>query len=65
VQVASLERAFQAAESRLNAGAINATDYSIAKTNLDRARASLVQSKYDYVFRTKILDFYQNKPLGF
>ena len=64
-QVASLERAFQAAESRLNAGAINATDYSIAKTNLDRARASLIQAKYDYVFRTKILDFYQNKPLSF
>lgn len=64
-QVASLERAFQVAESRLNAGAINATDYSIAKTNLDRARASLVQAKYDYVFRTKILDFYQNKPLSF
>ena len=65
VQVASLERAFQIAESRLNAGAINATDYSIAKTNLDRVRASLVQAKYDYVFRTKILDYYQNKPLGF
>ncbi|WP_288427335.1 TolC family protein [uncultured Spirosoma sp.] len=64
-QVASLERAFQVAESRLNAGAINATDYSIAKTNLDRARASLVQAKYDYVFRTKILDYYQNKPLTF
>jgi outer membrane protein len=64
-QVASLERAFQVAESRLNAGAINATDYTIAKTNLDRARASLVQAKYDYVFRTKILDFYQNKPLTF
>ncbi|MBD2702230.1 TolC family protein [Spirosoma sp. BT702] len=65
VQVASLERAFQMAESRLNAGALNATDYNIAKTNLDRARASLVQAKYDYVFRTKILDYYQNKPLGF
>lgn len=65
LQVASLERAFQAAESRLNAGAINATDYSIAKTNLDRARAQLVQAKYDYVFRTKILDYYQNKPLAF
>ncbi len=64
-QVASLERAFQVAESRLNAGAINATDYSIAKTNLDRARASLVQAKYDYVFRTKILDYYQNKSLNF
>jgi outer membrane protein len=64
-QVASLEKAFQVAESRLNAGAINAFDYGIAKTNLDRARASLIQSKYDYVFRTKILDYYQNKPLSF
>lgn len=64
-QVQALEQAFQASENRFNAGAINAVDYNIAKTNLDRARASLVQAKYDYVFRTKILDFYQNKPLTF
>ncbi|MEZ0542978.1 TolC family protein [Fibrella arboris] len=64
-QVAQLARAFQASESRFNAGALNSTDYNVAKGNLDRARASLVQAKYDYVFRTKILDFYQNKPLTF
>lgn len=64
-QVTSLERAFAVSESRLNAGAINATDYNVSKSNLDRARASLIQSRYDYVFRTKILDFYQNKPLSF
>jgi outer membrane protein len=62
-QVQSLELAFKAAESRFNAGAINSLDYNIAKTNLDRARGNLIQSKYDYIFRTKILDFYQNKPL--
>ena len=65
VQVESLEQAFRASESRLNAGAINTVDYNIAKNNLDRARANLVQAKYDYIFRTKILDFYQNKPLSF
>lgn len=65
IQVTALEQALRVAESRFNAGALNGTDYSIAKTNLDRARASLVQAKYDYVFRTKILDFYQNKPLTF
>jgi len=64
-QVQALEQAFAASESRLNAGSINAVEYSIAKTNVDRARASLVQAKYDYVFRIKILDFYQNKPLTF
>lgn len=65
IQVESLEQAFRAAESRFNAGAINSVDYNLAKTNLDRARANLVQAKYDYIFRTKILDFYQNKPLSF
>ncbi len=64
-QVEQLARAFQASESRFNAGALNSTDYNVAKSNLDRARASLVQAKYDYIFRTKILDFYQNKPLTF
>jgi outer membrane protein len=64
-QVEQLARAFQASESRFNAGALNSTEYNIAKSNIDRARASLVQAKYDYIFRTKILDFYQNKPLTF
>ncbi|MBC8151992.1 MAG: TolC family protein [Bacteroidetes bacterium] len=65
VQVASLEQAFRVAESRFNAGTLGSFEYSIAKTNLDRARASLVQTKYDYVFRIKILDYYQNRPLSF
>lgn len=65
IQVESLEQAFRAAESRFNAGALNSVDYNIAKNNLDKARANLVQAKFDYIFRTKILDFYQNKPLSF
>lgn len=63
-QIESLELSFKAAEARLNAGAINAVEYNISKNNLDRSRASLVQAKYEYIFRTKILDFYQNKPLS-
>ncbi len=62
-QVRALEEAFRVAESRLSAGAINSAEYNIAKANLDRARANLVQTKYDYLFRTKILDFYMNKPI--
>jgi outer membrane protein len=62
-QVRALEEAFRVAESRFGVGAINSADYNIAKVNLDRARANLIQTKYDYVFRTKILDFYMNKPI--
>jgi outer membrane protein len=65
IQVESFAQAFRAAESRFNAGAFNSVDYNIAKTNLDKSRADLVQAKYDYIFRTKILDFYQNRPLTF
>jgi outer membrane protein len=63
-QIESLELSFKAAELRFNAGAINATEYNIAKNNLDRSRASLIQAKYEYLFRTKILDFYQSKPIS-
>jgi outer membrane protein len=64
-QVTSLEQAFRAAESKFSVGSLNSLDYNISKTNLDRAKSNLVQTKYDYVFRTKILDYYQNKPLAF
>lgn len=64
-QVEALEKAFKVAESRFNAGAINSVDYNLAKTNLDRAKANLVQAKYDFIFRTKILDYLQGKPLSF
>ena len=64
-QTNALERSFKAAESRYNAGASNFVDYNLAKTNLDRAKSNLIVAKYDYIFRIKILDFYQNKPLEF
>lgn len=64
-QVRSLREAFRSAEQRFNLGAANAVDFNIAKTNLDVAESNLIRAKYDYIFRTKILDFYQNKPLSF
>lgn len=63
-QIESLELSFKAAELRFNAGAINATEYNIAKNNLDRSRASLIQAKYEFLFRTKILDFYQSRSIS-
>jgi len=64
-QVSALEESFRAAESRYGAGTIDFVSYNLQKTNLDKARLSLIQSKYDFVVRTKILDFYQGKALTF
>jgi outer membrane protein len=60
-QVNDFSESFRTAEVRFNAGAINQVDYLIAKNNVDRSRINLITAKYDYIFRTKILDYYQNK----
>lgn len=61
----SLKEAFRATDARFNAGSMNAFEYAQAKNNLSRAEIDLIRSKYDYVFRAKVLDFYMGKPLAF
>lgn len=62
-QVEAFKESFRSAEIRFNEGAITSVDYIIAKNNLDRANLNLISARYDYVLRTKILDYYQSKPL--
>lgn len=63
--VNALTEAFTYMEQRFNVGAVNTIEFSDAKNRLARAQAELLQSKFDYTFKVKILDFYQGKPLGF
>ena len=60
----SLNEAFNYAQKRFDVGMINAVDYNVAKTNLYRAQSDLIKAKFDYIFRIKILDFYQGKSLS-
>jgi len=62
-QVNALTESFHAAEIRFNSGVGTSIDYLTVKTILDRANANLIIARYDYVLRTKILDYYQAKPL--
>ncbi|GAO44378.1 TolC family protein [Flavihumibacter petaseus] len=62
-QVDAFGESFRVTETRFNEGVLNSVDYLVAKNNLDRANTNLIQAKYEYVFRTKILDYYQGKPL--
>jgi outer membrane protein len=62
-QVEEFTRSFKAAEVRFNAGVNTSVEYTIAKNNLDRATSNLVAARYDYLLRSKVLDFYQGKQL--
>lgn len=62
-QVAALTESFRAAEIRFNSGVGNSYDYLLVKNSLDRATINLIVAKYDYVLRTKILDFYKGMKL--
>ncbi|MEZ4829491.1 MAG: TolC family protein [Bacteroidia bacterium] len=64
-QVAALELTFKNTEKQYNLGVVNSTEYLLAKNNLNRATNDLVRTKFDFIFRIKVLDFYQGKPLDF
>lgn len=62
-QVSALEESFRATEKSYNLGAVNFVDYQISSFNLFSARSNLVRSKFDYIFKLKVLDFYLGNPL--
>ncbi|MEL6195159.1 MAG: TolC family protein, partial [Bacteroidota bacterium] len=60
-----LQLALENTEKQYEVGTANATDYLVARNNLTRAQNDVIRFKYDYIFKSKILDFYQDKPIGF
>ena len=63
--VSAMEEAFAFNQQKFDLGLISSFDYLQAKNNLAKAKADLLQAKFDYIFRLKILDFYQGKSLTF
>lgn len=49
---------FEYAQERYNVGLMNAFDYNQAKLQFDNAQSEVIRSKYDYIFKLKVLEFY-------
>jgi outer membrane protein len=58
-----MEEAFNYTQEKYNVGMVSAVDYNLAKNNLTKAQSDLLQSKFQYIFCTKILDFWAGKPI--
>ena len=61
--VSSMKEAFRYSEEKFNVGIVNTVEYNTAKNLLARAESDLLQAKYEFIFRSKILDFYQGIPI--
>jgi len=59
----SLNESFNYTEQRFNVGMVNAVDYNVAKNQLNLSESQLLSSKFDYIFKLKILDFYLGRAL--
>jgi outer membrane protein len=62
--VASMQESFRYTEQKFNVGLVTPVDYNTAKSQLLKAQSELAQSKYEYIFKTKVLDFYRGIPLS-
>lgn len=58
------EQAFKNAEKRYDLGSINSFEYNQAKDNLDVSRSNEAFSRYDFIFKLKVLDFYMGNPIS-
>lgn len=56
---------FQYSEEKYNLELLTSYEYNNAKNTLFTAQTDLLQAKYDYMFKIKMLDFYLGKPLTF
>jgi outer membrane protein len=55
--------AFDWNELRFNQGVVGMAEYLDARNRLQQAESNFVRSKYDWIFKRKIIDFYMGVPL--
>ncbi len=59
----SMEEAFRYTEQKYQVGLVDILEYKTAKNQLNQTKSDLAQAKYEFIFRTKILDFYKGEQI--
>lgn len=60
----SIKESFRYTEEKFNIGLLDATAYTVAKTNLFKAQSEFLKAKYQFIFQLKIIDYYKGIPLS-
>jgi outer membrane protein len=64
-QVQAREEAYRMTKQRFEIGAANYVEYRISENDLFQSKSDLARAKYNFIFRKKLLDFYQGKTIEF
>lgn len=59
----AIEESFKYTQEKFNVGLVSTVDYNVAKNQVTKTKSDLLQSKYDYIFKTNILNFYRGEAL--
>lgn len=55
--------AFEYAQERYDVGFSNAFDFNQSRTAYENAQSDVIRTKYDYIFKLKVLEFYFGLPI--
>ncbi|MFM9839538.1 MAG: TolC family protein [Cyclobacteriaceae bacterium] len=64
-QVNAQEEAYRMNKQRFENGATSFVEYQVSENDLFRAKSDLTRAKYNFIFKKKVLDFYQGKPIDY
>lgn len=59
----SMQESFKYTREKYEVGLVNAVDFNVAQSQLIFTGSELIRAKYDFIFKTSILDFYRGKPI--
>ncbi|HYK77431.1 MAG TPA: TolC family protein [Daejeonella sp.] len=59
------KEAFNTIEQRYSVGLVNALDFDLSQTNLNKAQFDVIQARYDLIFKSKVIDYYLGNPITF
>ena len=63
-QVEAQEESFKYTQEKFDVGMLTSFDFNNSKKDLIKAQSDLLQAKYDFIFKTTILNFYMGKPIS-
>jgi outer membrane protein len=61
--VDAARESFRYAEQKFNVGLMNSVEYNNARREYEQADSDMLRAKYEYIFKTTVLDFYMGNPI--